>query len=142
MLGLWSNNRERNKVIFDVLKERESEIKARFGGELEWYRRNDIARSYIGLSREGDIDSDERALEDIQAWHIENLRKLKYVFTPEIHSALDRLYNTFAKNGWFFISQPNSYESYDGAVNRQTGQTAHACRLEHANCSVLDRKAG
>ena len=91
VLGLWSNNRERNKVIFDVLKERESEIKALFGGELEWYRRNDIARSYIGLSREGDIDSDERALEDIQAWHIENLLKLKYVFTPEIHIALDRL---------------------------------------------------
>ena len=91
VLGLWSNNRERNKVIFDVLKERESEIKARFGGELEWYRRNDIARSYIGLSREGDIDSDKRALEDIKAWHIENLLKLKYVFTPEIHSALDRL---------------------------------------------------
>ena len=66
-------------------------LKHGFGGELEWYRRNDIARSYIGLSREGDIDSDERALEDIQAWHIKNLRKLKYVFTPEIHSALDRL---------------------------------------------------
>jgi hypothetical protein len=91
MLGLWSNNRERNKVIFDVLKERESEITARFGGGLEWYRRNDITRSYIGLSREGDVDSDESALEDIKAWHIENLLKLKYVFTPEIHSTLDRL---------------------------------------------------
>ena len=91
MLGLWSNNRERNKVIFDALKERESEIRARFGGELEWYRRNDIARSYIGLSREGDIDSDERALETIKTWHIQNLLKLKEVFTPEIQHALDRL---------------------------------------------------
>ena len=87
MLGLWSNNRERNKAIFDALEERKFEIEARFGGELEWYRRNDIARSYIGLSREGDIDSDERALETIKTWHIQNLLKLKEVFTPE----LDRL---------------------------------------------------
>ena len=90
MLGLWSNNRERNKTIFDALKERESEINARFDGELEWYRRNDIARSYIGLLREGDIDSDERALETIKAWHIKNLLRLKEVFTPEIQRALSR----------------------------------------------------
>ena len=91
VLGLWSNNPERNKVIFDVLKERESKIKARFGGELEWYRRNDHARSHIGVSREGDIDSNKRALEDIKAWHIQNLLKLKEVFTPEIQRVLDRL---------------------------------------------------
>ena len=87
MLGLWSNNRERNKVIFDALEERKSNIEAEFGMQLEWYRRNDIARSYIGLWREGDIDSDERALETIKTWHIQNLLKLKEVFTPE----LDRL---------------------------------------------------
>ena len=92
MLGLWSNNRESNKVIFDVLKERESEINAQFGGELEWYRRNDITRSYIGLSREGDIDSDERALETIKIWHIQNLLKLKEVFTTKIQHALDSQY--------------------------------------------------
>ena len=91
MLGLWSNNRERNKTIFDALEERKSEIEARFGEELEWYRRDDITRSYIGLSREGDIDSDERSLEDIKKWHIENLIKLKYVFMPEMQRALDRL---------------------------------------------------
>ena len=58
MLGLWSNNPERNKAFFDTLEERKSEIEAGFGGELEWHRRDDITRSYIGLSREGDIDSD------------------------------------------------------------------------------------
>ena len=91
MLGLWSNNREKNKTIFDALEERKSEIEARFGEELGWYRRDDITRSYIGLWREGDIDSDERALAPLKAWHIENLLKLKEVFTPEIHRALDRL---------------------------------------------------
>lgn len=91
VLGIYSNDREKNKAIFDALKERKSQIKARFGGELEWYRRDDIVRSYLGLWREGNIESDERALETIKAWHIENLLKLKEVFTPEIQRVLDRL---------------------------------------------------
>ena len=45
----------------------------------------------MGLWREGDIDSDERALAPLKAWHIENLLNLKEVFTPEIPRALDRL---------------------------------------------------
>lgn len=91
MIGLWSKHRERNKMIFDTLEERKSNIESEFGMQLEWYRRDDIARSYIGLSREGDIDSDERALETIKTWHIQNLLKLKEVFRSEIQHALDRL---------------------------------------------------
>ena len=91
MLGLWSKHRERNKAIFGALEERKSNIEAKFGMQLDWYRRNDITRSYIGLSREGDIYSDEHALENIKKWHIQNLLKLKKVFTPEIQHALDSL---------------------------------------------------
>lgn len=91
MLGLWHHNSETNKAIFDALEERKSEIEAQFGIRLEWKRRDDIKRSYIGLWREGHIDDDERALETIKAWHIKNLLKLKEVFTLEIQRALDRL---------------------------------------------------
>ena len=91
MLGLWSDNCKKNKVIFDALEERKSNIESEFGIQLEWYRRNDITRSYIGLSREGDIDADERALETIKTWHIQNLLKLKEVFRAEIQHALGRL---------------------------------------------------
>ena len=91
VLGIYSNDREKNKAIFDALEERKSKIETRFGMRLEWYRRDDIVRSYLGLWREGDIDSDERALETIKTWHIQNLLKLKEVFTPEIQHALDRL---------------------------------------------------
>ena len=83
VLGIYANDREKNKAIFDTLEERKSEIEARFGMQLEWHRRDDIARSYIGLWREGDIDSDMRTLADIRAWHVENLLKLKAVFTPD-----------------------------------------------------------
>ena len=90
-LGIYSNARERNKVIFDTLEERKSEIEARFGGELEWYRRDDIIRSSLGLWREGDIESDTHTLETIRAWHVENLLKFKEVFTPEIQRARETL---------------------------------------------------
>ena len=91
VLGIYSNDRKKNKAVFDALEERKSKIEAGFGGELEWYRRDDIKRSYFGLWREGDIDSDERTLETIKAWHIQNLLKFKEVFTTEIQHTLDRL---------------------------------------------------
>ena len=92
VLGIYSNDCEKNKAIFDALEERKPEIEARFGRQLEWYRRDDIIRSYLGLWCEGDIDSDEHALETIKAWHIENLLKLKAVFTPEIERARETLH--------------------------------------------------
>ena len=87
---LSTYNCKRNKVIFDALEERKSNIESEFGMQLEWYRRNDITRSYIGITREGDID-DKHALETIKTWHIQNLLKFKEVFTPEIQHALNSL---------------------------------------------------
>ena len=83
-LGIYFKDREKNKAIFDALEERKSKIEVQFGMQLEWSRRDDIVRSYLGLWREGDIDSNEGALETIRAWHVENLIKFKEVFTPEI----------------------------------------------------------
>ncbi|MXV85214.1 DUF4268 domain-containing protein [Candidatus Poribacteria bacterium] len=90
-LGIYSKDHEKNKAIFDALEERKSEIEGRFGMQLEWYRRDDIVRSSLGLWREGDIDSDEHALATIKAWHIENLLKFKAVFTSEIQRARETL---------------------------------------------------
>ena len=90
-LGIYSNDRERNKAIFDTLEERKFEIEARFGRELKWYRRDDIIRSSLGLWREGDIESDTRTLDGIRAWHVENLIKFKEVFTPEIQRVRETL---------------------------------------------------
>ncbi len=81
-------NYEKNKNFFDVLKKRKSEINAKFGIPLNWERRDERLRCIIGLEREGDIEFDERALEAIRAWHIQNLLKFKEVFTPEIQRAL------------------------------------------------------
>ena len=84
---------EENKNFFDVLKERESVINANFGVTLYWDRRDDIKTCKIGFGfgRDGDIESDTRTLEAIRAWHVENLRKFKEVFTPEIQRARETL---------------------------------------------------
>ena len=82
---------EKNKNFFDVLKERESEINAKFDSSLLWERRDDILGCSISLEREGNIESDARALEAIKASHIQNLLKFKEIFTPEIQRALDKL---------------------------------------------------
>ncbi len=84
-------NYEKNKNFFDVLKERKSEINAKFGSPLNWERRDEMLRCVIGLERDGDSKSDARALEALRAWHIQNLLKFKEVFTPEIQRALDGL---------------------------------------------------
>ena len=87
---------ERNKNFFDILKEKESEINARFNMPLCWDRRGDRKiprrkRCRIYIERGGNIESDTRLLEALKVWHIQNLLQFKKVFTPEIKLALDRL---------------------------------------------------
>ncbi|MCE2436164.1 MAG: DUF4268 domain-containing protein [Candidatus Latescibacteria bacterium] len=86
-----SNNREKDSILFDLLKERESQINANFDGNLRWDRRDGRRGCSIGVARDGDIESDASELEAIKAWHIENLLKFKEVFTPEIKRALETL---------------------------------------------------
>ena len=87
---------ERNKNFFDVLRERESEINARFDVPLCWDRRDDRKiprrkRCRIYIECNGTIEANASALEDFRAWHVGNLLKFKEVFTPEIQLALEKL---------------------------------------------------
>ena len=77
--------------MFDILKERESEINARFDVPLHWERRDAFRTSRIYIAREGTIESNASELEAFRAWHVENLLKFKEVFTPEIQRALEKL---------------------------------------------------
>ena len=49
--------------------------------------------STISIYRDGDIDASDSELEEIREWHIQNLSKLKEVFTPEIKRALETIDN-------------------------------------------------
>jgi len=81
-------DQEKNKLLFDALKERQQEITGRYGSPLEWERLDDKRASRIAIYREGVIEAPDSELEEIRKWHIENLLKIKQVFTPEIQRAL------------------------------------------------------
>ena len=81
----------RSKKIFDVLKERESEINATFDALLRWDRLGEKNGCRIKIGRDGSIESTATELAAIRAWHVKNLLKFKAVFTPEIQRALEKL---------------------------------------------------
>ena len=97
-LLLRFGDKQTTKNFFDILKERESEINARFDVPLYWSRCADIKTSRIYIERDGTIDANESELEAFRAWHVENLLKFKAVFTPEIQLALEKLKSSDLEN--------------------------------------------
>lgn len=77
--------------LFDALEKRKEKIESDFGNPLEWNPLEEQQRSRIAVSRDGNIELSDDELEEIREWHIENLLKLKKVFTPEIEKALETL---------------------------------------------------
>ena len=97
-IDFGKGDKKTTKNFFDALKERKSEINARFDVPLYWSRRDDIGASRIYIERDGTIDANESELEAIRAWHVENLLKFKEVFTPEIQLALGKLKSSDLEN--------------------------------------------
>lgn len=83
-------DQENNKKLFDTLKEKEQEIEKNFGGSLEWERLDEKRASRIAIYRDGSVESPDSELEEIRKWHIENLLKIKKVFTPQIKVILNK----------------------------------------------------
>ena len=85
-------DREKNKNLFDAIAKHKAEIESNFGSQLEWERSDDQKYSRIAVYCDGDIEkSSDSELEEIREWHIENLLKIKEMFTPEIEKALETL---------------------------------------------------
>ena len=82
---------ETTKNFFDTLKERESEINAKFDAPLYWNRRDDILTSLVYIASNGNIETSASELEAFRMWHIESLLKFKAVFKPEIQRARQTL---------------------------------------------------
>lgn len=84
-------DQDKNKNLFDSLKGREEEITNNFGCPLEWERLDEKRASRIAVYRDGVIEAPDSELEEIRKWHIDNLLKIKKVFSPEIKRALQNL---------------------------------------------------
>jgi len=83
-----NKNKERNKYLFDNLLERKDDLEKKFGGPLEWERKDDNNSSRIAIYKEGTIEASPDELEGIRSWSITNLLKIKKVFLPEIAQIL------------------------------------------------------
>jgi hypothetical protein len=71
---------DQNKAVFDALYASRDIIEREFGEPLQWERLDDRRASRIAVYRTGSIDSDTQSLQEIKAWAIERLLRLKKVF--------------------------------------------------------------
>ena len=73
-----------NKSIFDDLSRSKTEIQSEFERELKWERMDSKKACRISITREGSIDDDDDALEDLRDWMESHLLKFKKVFQSRL----------------------------------------------------------
>jgi len=81
-------DKDRNKKLFDRLREQQSEIKKDFGDSLSWERLDDRRACRIAVYREGSIDVPPAMRDELREWSIENLLKLKRLLLPKAKNLL------------------------------------------------------
>ena len=84
-------DREFGKRIFDALQETSAEIEANIDAEWEWRRLDRRNYCNVGLRRDGSIGDRSEMLEEIRAWMLEYLPKLKEVLDPHLERVLKEL---------------------------------------------------
>ncbi len=80
---------ERNKYIFDKLKEESVVFDGKFDEDLVWERLDEKRACRIAVYRDGTIESSDGELEGIRKWHIKNLLIFKEVFPSNIAAIID-----------------------------------------------------
>ena len=74
-LYIDTEDKERNKKIFDDLKSQKEDIEASLGQPLGWERLDDKRASRIALYNTGSIDDGDQKLKELQDWTVEWLPK-------------------------------------------------------------------
>ena len=97
-LHIETSDKDLTNRIFDELKEQQESIQSSFEAELDWDKRYKETFSYINLKRDGSIDDVEK-LEEIRAWMLEQLQKLKEVLDPHLERVLNELQSEGAGDG-------------------------------------------
>ena len=79
-----------NKSIFDQLSLSETEIHSEFESGLNWERMDSKKACRISITREGSIDDDDDALEDLRNWMENHLLKFKQVFQSRLKAIVQQ----------------------------------------------------
>lgn len=85
-LYLDSGDKEKNENLFEYLLERKYEIENTFGEEFSWEKLETKRACRIAVYIGASIEDDTEHLENIEAWAIEQLLKMKKVFPVYIES--------------------------------------------------------
>jgi len=80
---------DKNKALFDTLHAQAGETEEEYGTHLEWERLDGKRACRIAVYRDGSIEDSDSELEEIHNWHVENLLKVKEVFTSRIKSIMN-----------------------------------------------------
>ena len=86
-LHIQTQDTEMTNRIFDALKEQRVQIEKCLEGEWHWRRWDKHTFASINIRRDGSIDDAEK-LEEIRAWMLEYLPKLKEVLDPHLERVL------------------------------------------------------
>ena len=92
-LHIETSDKDLTNRIFDALKAQQESIQSCLEAETEWDwdRRDREMFSYINIRRDGSIDDPPEKLEEIRAWMLKQLPKLKEVLDPHLERVLKEL---------------------------------------------------
>ena len=92
-LHVETGDKDLTNRIFDALKEQKKSIESCFEAETDWdWNRNGSQMfSSINIRRDGSIDDPQEKLEEIRAWMLDRLPKLKEVLDPHLKRVLKEL---------------------------------------------------
>ena len=90
-LNISMQNNELTKQIFDTLKEDQAQIECSLDADWRWHRHSGRYFSSVNIRSDGSIDDPPEKLEEIRAWMLDMLPKLKEIFNPRLEKILSEL---------------------------------------------------
>jgi len=81
---------ERNKGIYDVISKDKETIERDYGQSLSWERIEGKRACRVALYRDGHIDMDSEALNEIRKWSITNLFQMRKTFKGKLQGYLQQ----------------------------------------------------
>lgn len=87
-----------NKAIFDALLQRKQDVEQAYGVPLAWERLDARRACRVAIYRDGDIEADSDALEDIKSWVVTNLLHMRKVLPFFLNRAVNDAHTAVAED--------------------------------------------